>query len=136
MSIVTTSKQFSWFLLVGGISTAFHFLTLWALRELAGMNVVLATTIGYVVGAIANYFLNKRITFSDIAVGIDAMPRFFFVVLTGMALNGLLMALMDFGLPTIPYLLRQCVATAVTLVSNFYLHKQWTFRATKIRETQ
>jgi len=136
VSIRTITKQFGLFLAVGGISTACHFLVLWALREFAGLGVVLATTIGYLVGAIVNYVLNKRITFSDVTVGMDAVPRFSLVVLTGLALNGFLMAVMEHVIAEVPYLLRQCVATAVTLVCNFCLHKQWSFRVRNAGESQ
>jgi putative flippase GtrA len=91
---------------------------------------------GYVVGAIINYVLNKKVTFSDVNVGLDAVPRFSLVVITGLALNGFLMAIMDYFMLLVPYLLRQCVATAVTLLSNFYLHKRWTFLIKNAGESQ
>jgi len=136
VSIRSATKQFSWFLVVGGVSTACHFLTLWVLREFAGLGVVVATTIGYMVGAIVNYILNKRVTFANVTVGMDAVPRFSVVVLTGLTLNGFLMASMEYAISWVPYLLRQCVATAVTLLSNFYLHRQWTFRVRNTGESR
>ncbi len=135
-TIRTVPKQFGWFLVVGGVSTACHFFVLWVLREFSHFEVVAATTVGYIVGALVNYGFNKKITFSGSIVGVDAIPRFFTVVLTGLTLNGFLMALMEYFIPLVPYLFRQGVATAVTLLSNFCLHRQWTFRMRNAGESQ
>lgn len=121
--------QFGVFAVVGGLSTACHFATLWTLHQLLGVNLIVATTAGYLVGAAVNYLLNRRFTFSTSkASHWAAAPRFATVVLAGMALNATFMAALAYAAPGVNFLLRQSVATGVVLVFNFVLNRHWTFR--------
>jgi len=121
--------QFGVFAVVGGVSTACHFATLWTLHQPLGVNLIVATTAGYLVGAVVNYLLNRKVTFSTSRTTHDvAVPRFATVVLAGMALNAGIMALLARVAPEINFLLRQCAATGIVLVFNFVLNRHWTFR--------
>lgn len=121
--------QFVIFAVVGAASTACHFAALWTLHQPLGVNLIVATTVGYVVGAVVNYLLNRRFTFSTSRTGHEAaVPRFATVALAGMALNAGIMALLARLAPEVNFLLRQCVATGIVLVFNFVLNRQWTFR--------
>jgi len=121
--------QFGVFALVGAASTACHFATLWTLHQPLGVNLIVATTAGYLVGAVVNYLLNRNVTFSSSRTAHEAaVPRFATVVLAGMALNAGIMALLARIAPEINFLLRQCVATGIVLVFNFVLNRHWTFR--------
>ena len=127
MAAMTTANRFGLFLIAGGVSTVGHFLTLWVLREYVRLDLIVATTVGYLVGAVINYVMNRRLAFTDAQTGWEAVPRFSLVVVSGLVLNAMLMALMDYFAPMVSYLLRQCVATGMVLLSNFFLHKRWTF---------
>ena len=120
--------QFVMFSLVGGVSTVCHFLVLWIMHEQIGFSVLSATTLGFGTGALVNYLLNRRITFARSNVGHDAIPRFLAVVVAGMTLNASLMSVLGVLVPGLYYLLRQCIATSVTLLFNFALNRSWTFR--------
>ena len=122
------ATQFGIFAVVGGVSTACHFATLWLLHERFGTGLIVATTTGYLVGAVVNYVLNRRFTFAQSKAGLEAEPRFATVVLLGMALNAGIMALLARVAPDVDYLLRQCLATGTVLVFNFVLNRAWTFR--------
>jgi putative flippase GtrA len=121
--------QFGVFAVVGAVSTACHFATLWTLHQPLGVNLIVATTMGYLVGAVINYLLNRNITFSTARTAHEAaVPRFATVVLAGMALNAGIMAVLERTAPGVNFLLRQCVATGIVLVFNFVLNRLWTFR--------
>ena len=133
---LTFVGQFGRFLGVGGISTAAHFLTLWILHELLRANLIMATTAGYLVGALFNYILNRKFTFDSTRAQSGAMPRFFCVVAAGLVLNAGLMAMMESFAHSLPYMFRQCIATGLVLLSNFFLHKHWTFEKRKEEPSQ
>lgn len=121
--------QFGVFAVVGGVSTACHFATLWTLHQPLAVNLIVATTAGYLVGAVVNYLLNRRFTFATSRTAHQAaVPRFATVVLMGMALNAGIMAALAYLAPGVNFLLRQCVATGIVLVFNFVLNRHWTFR--------
>jgi putative flippase GtrA len=131
----STIPQFGIFAVVGAVSTGCHFAVLWTLRERLGAGLILATTAGYLVGAVVNYVLNRRITFAHSRAGHEAIPRFATVVLAGMALNAGIMALLERLVPGVDYLLRQCAATGAVLIFNFVLNRAWTFRHPEHEET-
>lgn len=125
--------QFVVFAVVGGVSTACHFATLWTLHVPLGVDLIVATTAGYVVGAVVNYLLNRRFTFATSTTAHQAaVPRFATVVLMGMALNAGIMAALAHVAPGVNFLLRQCVATGTVLVFNFVMNRHWTFRTADV----
>ncbi|VAX32855.1 hypothetical protein MNBD_NITROSPIRAE01-1512 [hydrothermal vent metagenome] len=63
------------YILSGGISTAFHW-SIMALLVIVGSTPVLATAIGAMMGAILNYFLQRKITFQSVVTHRFALPRY------------------------------------------------------------
>lgn len=120
-------RQFLTFGLVGLVGTAAHYLVLAFLVELLASPVLLATTTGFVVGAVVNYVLNRRFTFSSTAPHHIALPKFLTVAAAGAVLNGAVVGLLV-ALTPWHYLLAQLLATAVVLVWNFVANLLWTFR--------
>ena len=110
------------------LTTALDFATLVGLTELAGVNYVLSTWVGTVVGSLANFTINKLWAFS--AREAPALPAFGrFVVVQGGA-SGLHTAgvwlLTRFG--RLPYpASKLLVATAVYLVWNYPLNRWFVF---------
>jgi putative flippase GtrA len=119
-------KQFLLFAGIGAIGTAGHYTTLIVLVEALRVDPLLASTLGFVVGALINYFLNYYYTFASAKSHRDAMSKFALVALVGAIANSAMMhvALTWLGLY---YLLAQIIATAVVLVWNFIVNKLWTF---------
>jgi putative flippase GtrA len=121
-----TMGEFGRFLLTGAGATALHYAVLVALVQAGACGPVAATTIGFVVGATVNYFMSARYSFRSDASHADASPRFAAVALSGLALNALVMWVLN-GWLHLPYVVAQVGATGVTIGWNFLLNKHWTF---------
>ncbi|MBB4198319.1 polysaccharide synthesis protein GtrA [Rhodoblastus sphagnicola] len=123
-------RQFSSFLIVGGLSTSAHYAVMIGLKELVHAPVIPSTLTGYVVGGVVNYILNRRHTFDTQRTHAEAGWRFAVVAAGGFFLTWALMAMLT-GALGIPYILAQMFTTGVVLVYNFIAHRLWTFRATR-----
>lgn len=122
--------QFVDFAVVGAVGTAAHFVTLILLVQSAGWTPALATTAGFLVGALINYGLNYRLTFQSRASHAVTMPRFLAIALLSMLLNiGIVGVLVHWN--AMHYLLGQAVATLVVLVVNFVANRALTFTASQ-----
>lgn len=119
-------SQFSKFFLVGGFSTALQYLILFALVHAGGVDPVLASSVGYVLSAVANYDLNYRLTFRSQVPYLGGMFRYALVMTAGFLLNGGIMA-GGTKLLALHYLVAQVAATIVVLFWNFYAHRRWTY---------
>jgi putative flippase GtrA len=119
-------NKFVRFLIVGGIATLIQYVALIWTVERWHWNSVLASSLGYLLSAIANYVLNYYYTFrSDNHHGIAA-TRFAMVAAAGLALNALLMQLLAIKLH-LPYILAQILATVCTLLWNYWANSRWSF---------
>jgi putative flippase GtrA len=125
-----TLRKLMAFGLVGLIGTAAHYASLILLVEAAGIGAVGATTVGFAVGALVNYFLNHRYTFKSEKAHLDAGPKFFLIALVTGALNALLVQL-GVGILGIHYLPVQIAATLAVFLTNFALNSLWTFRESR-----
>lgn len=85
-------RQFLAYLGVGVVGTGGHYLVLVALVRGLGVDPVLATTAGFTVGAVINYFANYHLTFRSRQGHAGTMPRFFAVAGAGAAVNAGVMA--------------------------------------------
>lgn len=110
----------------GAIGTAAHFAILGALVHFADAGVVIASTAGGIAGALINYALNHRYTFTSRREHRVALPRFLAVAGAGILLNAIVMTLiLDVVAPH--YLVAQVAATGVVLVAGFLVNRLWTF---------
>lgn len=125
-----TVRQFLAFTGVGAVGTAGHYLTLVMLVEGLHQDPVLSTSLGFLVGALINYILNYKYTFSSNNPHGQTLLRFFIVALIGALVNSGIMFLGATRLG-FNYMLIQIVATAVVLVQNFILNRLWTFAEPK-----
>jgi putative flippase GtrA len=120
-------RQFLAYLGVGLVGTGGHYLTLVALVRWAGLDPVLATTCGFAVGAIINYFANYHLTFRSRQGHAGTMGRFFVIALAGLGVNAGVMALGHRGLG-LHYLVSQILATGTVVVLTYLGNRFWTFR--------
>ncbi len=120
-------RQFSSFLLVGGLATAVHYCLFLGLTLLFQVTPVPASLTGFVVGGVVNYVLNRRHTFETDRSHAEAGWRFALVAGTGFCITWALMRQLT-GVLHIQALLAQIFTTGVTLVFNFIAHRFWTFR--------
>ncbi len=77
-----TLQKLAAFGAVGIVGTSAHYLSLITFVEVAGLDPVAVTSIGFVVGATVNYLLNHRYTFQSMKSHFDASPKFFLVAIT------------------------------------------------------
>jgi putative flippase GtrA len=111
---------------VGGVATAVQYAILVALTVSAGVRRLLASCIGFVPSAAANYTLNRRFTFRGDVDYLVGCERFAIIALGGLALNAMVIAA-GMDLAEINYVVSQLVATAVVLLWNFHANRAWTF---------
>jgi len=125
-------QRFTRFSLVGGVATAIQYSLLVALVHGAGMNAVLSSSIGFIVSALANYFLNYHYTFRSSERHSTTLLKFTFFAGVGLALNsGIMHLFIEKGLR---YLLAQIFATLLVLLWNFTGNSLWTFRRSAFAE--
>lgn len=87
---------------------------------------VIATTFGFLVGAIINYLLSYRWVFRSQRRHVVAAPQFITVAAFTMVINGMIVWLLTTQL-SVYYLLAQVVATGVAFLGNYVLNSVWTF---------
>jgi len=119
-------SQFLRFAGVGAVGTAGHYAILVAVVELFSGDPVAGSTLGFLGGAIINYFLNRQFTFDSDARHAVALPKFLTVAAIGMVINVSIMASLSRMLG-VQYLLAQVAATLLVLLWNFLANRFWTF---------
>jgi len=120
-------RKFNSFLCIGGGMTATHYVLLITTVSLLGVDPVLASTTGYGVTSLINYYLNSRITFGYKKSHGIALMKFLVVAAVGLMINALIIsACMDYL--SLHYLVAQVVATVTVLVWNFFGNYAWSFR--------
>ena len=119
-------KQFLSFAGIGVIGTAGHYAALLMLVEIFNISPVYSTTFGFIFGALINYILNYKITFSSEKNHSEALTKFFIIAVIGAAMNTLIM---QFGIShsSMNYLIIQIIATIIILFWNFVMSKFWVF---------
>jgi putative flippase GtrA len=126
--------QFIKFAGVGLIGTVGHYSVLVALVDLAGADPVLASTLGFITGAIINYRVNHKFTFNSSASHKTAAPKFLSVALIGVLVNITIMYLLV-SIFLFYYLIAQIAATGIVLIWNFLGNRLWTFRVDSVEDT-
>ncbi|MFT4100352.1 MAG: GtrA family protein [Burkholderiaceae bacterium] len=121
------SRLFGRFLGVGLAATVLQYAVLIAGVEWGKLQAAYASALGFALGAILNYLLNRRYTFRSKASHASSVARFLIVVALGLAANVLLMTLFN-GYFGWNYVLSQVMTTGMVTLWNFVGHSLWTFR--------
>ncbi len=128
-------KRFALFLGIGGLSTLIQFLLLILFVESRWLPEVAASVAGYVLSSIFNYWANYRYTFNSRSNHKETIPKYLIAVAIGLSTNTVLFAAFLFvfdhylPLPWVEhYLVAQFLATGITVVLNFCVHKFWIYR--------
>ncbi len=128
-------KRFALFLGIGGFCTLLQFLLLIVFVESQLMSEVYASAAGYALSSLVNYWANYHYTFKSTRSHKDTFPKFVVAVAIGLSTNTALFAAFLFifenylPLPWVePYLVAQVLATGITVVLNFLVHKIWIYR--------
>lgn len=127
LDLAALSARFGRFLLAGAAGAVIQYIILVIMVEGFGWSAVLPSSLGYAVGALANYYLNYHLTFRSNKPHHQALAKFAIVVCTGLLLNSVAMAIgVDFL--ALPYLFAQVLTTGLVLIWNFTAHSLWSFR--------
>lgn len=128
-------KRFALFLGIGGLSTLLQFLLLILFVESRFLPEVSASVAGYVLSSIFNYWANYHYTFNSRSNHKETIPKFVAAVAIGLSANTALFAAFLFMFdqflspPWIEhYIAAQFLATGITVVLNFCVHKFWIYR--------
>lgn len=127
MSEIRHFHRFLRFAAVGAVGTAAHYALLLALVELVGVDPVIGSVAGFVLGALVNYTLSRSLVFASDRAHIEALPRFLTVAGTGLCWNALLMYVFVDWVGA-HYLLAQVITTGLLLVWHYVGNALWTFR--------
>lgn len=125
MSLPPVARQFLRFALVGVANTVTTLAVLWLLRERAGLPVWLASAIGYALGVVQSYLVNRAWTFAGARPGGRRFARF---VVLNIGVGCLFSALT--ALLTVPLGLRLASIAALVpvTVASFAGARFWVFR--------
>jgi len=118
------TKQFSCFFIVGALSALIQFSILISFVEFLFIEPILASTLGYIAGALINYTLNHYFTFKSSLSHKKSLVRFTLNSLFGLLLN---FSLMKILLTHYAYIISQILVSGVILFWNFLVHRYWTF---------
>jgi putative flippase GtrA len=123
--------QFVKFGIVGVSNTLLSFVVYILLLKVFGVWYIAASGIGFAVGAVNGFLLNRRWTFRE-HVGDALTPvRWFVVQGCGLLVNlGLVFVLVDGA--HLDKLVGQAFATAVVVVLTFFANRAWTFRVGRV----
>lgn len=114
---MSVAREFLRFAAVGVAATSAHYAVLIALTELGGVDPVPATAVGFAVGAVVSYVLNRAFTFAARPAIASSLAKFLAIALVGAFINaGIVALLIGQGLY---YLVAQVIATLVVLVWNY-----------------
>ena len=113
--------------LVGVLTAAIHYGVLWALVEAADLGPTAASSLGFLLAVIFNYFMHYRWTFATSAPHGRTVVRYLLMIGCGFVLNALVMytGVQGWGGH---YLLVQLLAFAVVISWNFTASSLWVFR--------
>jgi putative flippase GtrA len=119
--------QFLKFGIVGVSNTLLTFIVYTFLLKVFGVWYIAASAIGFVVGAVNGFLLNRRWTFAE-HVGDALTPvRWAVVQGGGLGINLVLLYVLVHD-ARLDKLLAQALATVVVTVTTFLVNRAWTFR--------
>ena len=114
------------FAAVGVVGTVAHYAVLLSLVEGAGVAPVAGSVAGFVLGALVNYTMNRRLVFCSDRAHVEALPRFFAIAVVGLVWNAVLMYFLS-SVVGLHYLLAQVLTTGLLLFWHYGGNALWTF---------
>ncbi|WP_169786687.1 GtrA family protein [Nitriliruptor alkaliphilus] len=115
------------YVIAGSTAAGSHLATLTLLVELGGLRPLVASTVGFGVGLVVSYTLQRRWVFASLGRHRTLLPRFLTVIAVALLLNTVVVHLGTEVL-TVHYALVQLVAFGLIPLNNYVLNSLWTFR--------
>jgi putative flippase GtrA len=112
---------------VGVLTAMVHYGLLYAGVEVAELPATAASSVGFVVAVVFNYFMHYNWTFGEPAPHGRTLWRYLVMISCGFLLNGGVMFAGE-RLGTLHYLLVQALALAAVVLWNFVVSNTWVFR--------
>lgn len=120
--------KFAGYVAAGFAATGTHYVVMVLLVSQAQLPEVVASSIGFLAGALVKYPLNYWAVFASEQAHAVAIPRFILGLAIGFALNALVFALLLRALD-VHYMVSQVLTTGTVLFVNYLLARYWIFLA-------
>lgn len=128
MSMIGELRRFVGYALAGFAATGTHYAVMVSLVSWANWPEVLASSAGFLAGALVKYPLNYWAVFGSRQRHRIAVPRFVIALAVSFVLNALLFAFLLHTLD-VHYMVSQVLTTGAVLVVNYLLARYWVFLA-------
>lgn len=122
------------FLLVGGLSFALDLGLLVVLHEFLGVELVLSTTVAFLVSLVFNFVLQRTFTFQAANNKSVSAAKYIALVVVNVAVTDLIVK--GFDSMDLWYGIGKVVATVLTTAWNFFLYRHWIFRNDKAADAK
>ena len=119
-------RRFLVYSAVGVLCTGAHYAVMVSLIRWGNVPEVVATCVGYVVGAFVKYPLNYGLVFGSKERHHVAVPKFVLSLALGFVLNAGVFALLLKYL-NVYYMVSQVITTGIVLFANYALARYWVF---------
>ena len=120
-------RSFVLYVASGVASVATHYAFMIAAVELAAWRELVATSVGFMVGAVTKYVMNYFLAFRSEEPHGKAIPRFAVMILTLFAANAAIFwALHDQG--KLHYVVAQVITTGFLVPVGYLINRYWVFR--------
>ncbi len=101
-------------------------------KELLGMNVYIANSLGFVVAAASNYAINRKWTFQSESKNVrKEFATFFLISLVGLLWNNLIIWILTDLWLSITFYIAKFIAIVLVFVWNFGLNNAFNFKDTE-----
>jgi putative flippase GtrA len=119
-------RRFVLYCVVGGLAAALHFLVLIGLVEGYGVLPIKATTVGFCLAVIFNYYVQYYWTFAASGPHAAKILLFSLIAIFALVINTGIFWVCNI-VADIPYLPSQVVATGTVVLVNFFLNRRYVF---------
>lgn len=128
MSTVMTFLQKTMrFGVVGVLTALLHYALLFFCVDWMGLNVILGSSLGFIIAVAFNYLMHHKWTFDEPAPHQRTLRRYLVMIGCGFVINASCMYLIE-QMWEMHYLLAQTLAMVAVVLWNFVLANTWVFR--------
>ena len=115
----TVFTKFIKFGVVGGSGLVIDFSATWLLKEKLGTHKLVANSVGFILAATSNYYLNRIWTFESTNEDLTTeFSLFLFFAVIGLLINNTILYLLNEKLK-VPFYFAKLLAIGVTVIWNF-----------------